>query len=46
MAQSLASIVIVIAAIAAPLCLIDSAIRARSVYRALMNDRTRHDYLD
>lgn len=42
MAQALAYIVFGIAAIVAPLSLLDSAIRARSVYRALMNERNRH----
>jgi hypothetical protein len=39
MAQALAYIVFGIAAIAAPLSLIDSAIRARRAWRALMNER-------
>jgi uncharacterized membrane protein YuzA (DUF378 family) len=40
MAQALAYILLGIAAIAAPLSLLDSAIRARRIYRALIEERT------
>lgn len=43
MAQAAAYILLGIAAIAAPLSLLDSAIRARGAYRALMNERNRYD---
>jgi len=39
MAQAFAYILLGTAALAAPLSLFDSAIRARNVWRALMNER-------
>jgi hypothetical protein len=46
MAQALVYIVAGIAAIVAPLSLVDSAIRARNIWRALMTERTRHADFD